>query len=117
MSRLLSLLTALAIPAVIVAYATLFFPLLDRIAPGFEVEHVQPAEAVVLHKDRPNLGKCFESLVQYEEDPFCTQFGGYAHVFQQVCAEQASCYEKLIRNQQRCVDRPKSCYRFLEAKP
>lgn len=107
-----------AIVAAIVVYATCFFPALDwlsdRAGMTPAVLHAAPLEEEMQHTDRPNLHRCYFDLISWREDSFCVTHGGYALVWSEACSEQAACYEKFILNQQRCVDRPKTCYRFLK---
>jgi len=71
-------------------------------------------------KGRPALRTCFQVSIKtgdWTEDEDCGPWGGYTAVFQELCGQSNRCYERMMLVQQRCLDRPASCYRFLPTRP
>jgi hypothetical protein len=70
--------------------------------------------------DRPALRACYRVSLEtntWVEDENCGPWGGYVAVFNELCGQASKCYERMILVQQRCLDRPASCFRFLPTRP
>jgi hypothetical protein len=71
-------------------------------------------------KGRPALRACFtltDAADRWAEEEDCRSWGGYDLVFRELCEQDSGCFEKSILFEQRCLDQPASCYRFLPARP
>jgi hypothetical protein len=97
-------------------YTVGLFPALDRLAavelnePAIASEHA--ARTAAPTNGRPRLNICFR-LGNWTEDPECSAFGGYDENWSELCSQKAVCRERVMLQQQTCVDRPRACYRFL----
>lgn len=109
---------ALALIAGWGVYTVGAFPVLERVtslaggeisgeAAGAKTRPSPPASA-----ERPALNACFY-LPDWSPDKNCTRWGGYAAVWSELCYQSAACHERVMTHQQRCVDRPASCFHFL----
>ena len=71
-------------------------------------------------QDRPALRACYRVSLRtnaWVEDENCGPWGGYVAVFNELCGQEPKCYERMILAQQRCLDHPESCFRFLPTRP
>jgi hypothetical protein len=82
--------------------------------------HSTASSRTVDSQGRPALRVCYEVSIAanaWSEDEECGPWGGYDSVFVELCDQDDGCYERSIRVQQRCVDRPSACYAFLAPRP
>lgn len=112
-----------AIVALIAAwglYTVAAIPVGTRALEALESEAYSAPSPSFDSKQRPALRVCYRvslSKNTWAEDEECKPWGGYDTVFQELCGQDGSCYERSMRTQQLCVDRPSSCYRFLSPRP
>jgi hypothetical protein len=101
-------------------YTVAAIPVATRALDVLEPDAHSASVPSVDSKGRPALRACYRisgTSNAWIDDEDCKPWGGYDSVFRELCEQDSRCFERSMRTQQLCLDRPSSCYRFLSPRP